>query len=323
MEKNVYNDNIIYVIGHKNNDTDSVCAAIAYAYFKNKLNLNNNFNIKYVATRPSDINLETQFILDYFDIKAPIQLKDAKGKKLILVDHNQSAQMVDGVEIENIVEILDHHNVNFSSGTAIQFHVEPLGSTSTIIAKMYFDSNILLKKGIAGILLGAILSDTVIFKSPITTDIDKDIAKKLAKIAGVKNIESFGIDAFKAKSCWGNLTTLEIINTDYKEYDVKSFRFAITQVETVDPSDLETRKNDILLKMKFIKDDKKLNCIIVMVTDIIKEGCLMFALADSVDLIEKTFGEKLINNQMYLKGVLSRKKQVVPPLTEYLDKNLN
>lgn len=308
----------IYIIGHKNNDTDSVCAAIAYADLKSRIDKSNAF----VAARPSEINNETKFVLDYFNVKAPGLLSNADGKKLILVDHNQESQRVDGAKIENIIEVLDHHNVNFASGIPIPFHAEAAGSTSTLIARKYFELKIPLTKEIAGVLLGGIVCDCVIFKSPITTDEDKKLARKLAKIAGVKDIDEFGISAFKAKSKWSDKKVDEIINTDYKEYDVGTFKYAITQVETVDPEELKARKGEIIGKIRQIKAEKSLGMVLLMVTDIVKEGCLLFAVADNDGIVEAAFSKKLKDNEMYLPGVISRKKQVIPPITAAITEKL-
>ena len=303
-----------YIIGHKNPDTDSICAAISYADLKNTINKTEEFQ----AARSGNINDETRFILNKFNAEDPILLDDATGKKVILVDHSEPKQRPENMDKGEIVEVLDHHNINFQQATPIMFHTEPAGSTCTIIAKMYLEKNIGIPKTIAGLLLGAIVSDTVIFKSPITTQEDKDIAKKLSTITKINDLNQFGIDMFNAKSGWGKLTAEKIITTDYKEYELGGKKIGIAQVETVDASELEPRKQEFLKTMKKIKEETGLETIMVLLTDIIKEGCTTYILSDSADLIEKTFEKKIKDNEMYLPGVLSRKKQIVPPLEKAL-----
>ena len=307
-------DEKIYVIGHKNPDTDSICAAIAYANLEKKLG--NKAEI--IPARSGNINDETKFILNKFGFEAPYFMKDATDKKVILVDHTEPKQRPENMDKGEIVKVIDHHNISFQQATPIYFHVEPIGSTSTIIAKLYLEKNINIPKNIAGLLLSAILSDTVIFKSPITTEKDKEIAEKLRPIAEIDNLETFGIEIFKAKSNWSKKTIHEIITTDYKEYELGGKNIGITQVETVDTTDLEKRKDEFLEDMNKIKKDRNLDTIIVLLTDIIKEGCLMFITGNSVALIEKTFGKDIKDNEVYLPGVLSRKKQIVPLLEKAL-----
>ncbi len=304
----------IYIVGHKNPDTDSICAAIAYADLKKKMGATEEIK----PARSGDINDETRFILNRFNTEDPILLTDATGKKVILVDHSEPKQRPNNMEKGEIVEVLDHHNINFVQATPILFHAEPAGSTSTIIARMYFEKGIEVPKNIAGILLGAIISDTVIFKSPITTQEDKDIAEKLKPIAGIDDLEKFGIDMFNAKSGWNAKTAEQIIKTDYKEYELSGKKIGIAQVETVDASELEPRKAEFLKVMEKIKEKSGLDTIMILLTDIIKEGCLAFILSDSADLIGNTFKKEIKDNEVYLPGVLSRKKQIVPPLEKAL-----
>ena len=297
-----------YIFGHKNPDTDSICSAIAYADFKTK---NNEKSI--VAARIGDINNETKFVIEKFDVKAPKLLTDAANKKMILVDHNQEAQSIDNRAKGEVVEVLDHHNINFQSADTIPFITDAVGATATIIATMYFETKTPIDKNIAGILLSAIISDTVIFKSPTTTDKDKTMAKKLAPLAGIKDLNAFGIEMFKAKSVWGDMNSADIIEMDRKEYDMSGTKISITQVETVDYTDLVPRKKELLDELSRLKELRNLNLSVLLITDIIKEGCLLLAVGNT-EKIEKAYSKNLQNGEMWLDGVLSRKKQVVPLL---------
>ncbi|NOR85550.1 manganese-dependent inorganic pyrophosphatase [archaeon] len=297
-----------YIFGHKNPDTDSICSAIAYADFKTK---NGEKNI--LAARIGDINNETKFVLDKFDISAPKLLTDGTDKKMILVDHNQETQSINNRDKGEVVEVLDHHNINFQSAGTIPFIADAVGATATILATMYFETKTPLDKKIAGLLLSAIISDTVIFKSPTTTDKDKTMAKKLAPIAEIKDLNAFGIEMFKAKSVWGDMNSADIIEMDRKEYDMSGTKISITQVETVDYTDLVPRKKELLDELLRLKELRDMNLSVLLITDIIKEGCLLLAVGDT-GKIEKAYNKKLENCEMWLDGVLSRKKQVVPLL---------
>ncbi len=297
-----------YIFGHKNPDTDSICSAIAYAEFKTK-----NGEKDVVAARIGNINNETKFVLEKFHMDTPIVLKDSTGKKMILVDHNQEAQSIDNRDKGEVVEVLDHHNINFASAGTIPFLIESVGATSTIIANKYFDTKTQLDEKIAGILLASIVSDTIIFKSPTTTEKDKITAQKLAKLLSIKDIQSFGIEMFKAKSVWGKMTAEDILEMDRKEYDMSGSKVSITQVETVDYKDLVPRKKELLAELSRIKEIRNLNLSVLLITDIIKEGCLLLAVGDTKK-IEKAYKKKLTTGEVWLNGVLSRKKQVVPVL---------
>lgn len=301
---------MIFIIGHKNPDTDSICAAIAYAKLKNKLGEG-----EFVPARCGEINEETKFVLEKFGVEAPELLENASGKELILVDHNEFSQAVDGIENARIVEVIDHHKVNFNYNEPIYFLVKPVGSTSTIIAEKYFEAGIEPEKEIAGILLGAILSDTVVFKSPTTTEKDKEIAKKLAEIAGVDDIEKFGIEVKKAKSNLEGMSEEEIIKGDFKVYEFVGKKVGIGQVEIVDYDQVKGREDKIISEMEKIREGEGYDLIVLMVTNIMDESSLLLAVGN-VAKVEEAFGKKVENNRVLLPDVMSRKKQVVPKIEE-------
>lgn len=300
----------IYVIGHKSPDTDSIVSAIAYAYYKRTKE-----GIKAVPARAGEINNETRFVLEKFGVEAPQLIENAAGKKVILVDHNEKSQAVEGIEEAEIVEIIDHHRIgDIQTGNPIFFLNRPVGSTSTIIYSDFFKrSNIEMPNHIKGILLGGILSDTVILRSPITTDEDKEIVEILSTDLGI-NAEEFGIEMFKVKSDLSKKSAREIIEMDYKKYEFSKGKIWVSQVETVDSEELRKRKEEFLNEMKKMKEEMGLSLIVVLLTDIIKRGCLMLAIADDESIIEKAFGKKLEDNEVWLPGVMSRKKQVIPPI---------
>ena len=311
---NTKTEELIYIVGHKSPDTDTICSAIAYAdYLKKK---NNNV----VACRTGDINPETKYVLDYFKIKEPQLLTSAKGKKVILVDHNETKQSPDDIEEGEIIQIIDHHKVNFSYDKVISFYIEPIGSTASIIAKQFLqDPTVELSKEIAGILLGAILSDTVIFRSPTTTKEDIIIAQKLAEISGIKNIEEFGINMKKEKSSLKGLKSQEIVLSDFKEYDFKDIKIGCGQIEVCDLKETLEQKDKLLKALEKISKKRNYSLFVFLATDIIKQGSEVL-FWEKNDYMEKTFNEKAKNNSFYLKGVMSRKKQILPLLTNLFSK---
>lgn len=304
----------IYIVGHKNPDTDSICAPIAYAeYLKKK-------GKKAIAVRTGEINPETKFVLNYFRIKAPKFLKDVTGKKVILLDHNEKAQSPGNIERAKILEVIDHHKINFEIPEPIYFLIEPVGSTSTLIAKKFFaDKKVKMSKKIAGLLLSAILSDTVVFRSPTTTKEDVETAKKLAKIAKIKSLENFGIEIKKKKATLKGLSAKEILKSDFKIFDFSGKKVGIGQVEICDSKEVKERKNELIRNFRKILKKEKFNLLILMATDIIKIGTEILAVGKT-EYLEKAFGKKVKDNSLYLKGVLSRKKEIVPPLMKAFSK---
>lgn len=298
----------IYIVGHKNPDTDSICSPIAYADYLRKKGR------EAVAVRTGKINEETRFVLNYFNFKTPRFLANARGKKIILLDHNEKIQSPDNIAEAKILEVIDHHKINFEISEPIYFLVEPLGSTATLIAKKYLvDRTIKITKEIAGILLSAILSDTVVFRSTTTTKEDIEIAKKLAKIAKIKDVEKFGIEIKKKKAVLKGLSAEQILKTDFKIFDFSGKKVGIGQVEICDPNEIRERKTELIKDFEKILKKEKFDLLVLMATDIIKIGTEILAVGQT-EYLEKAFGKKIKEHSFYLEGVMSRKKEVVPVL---------
>ena len=301
----------IYVIGHKSPDTDSVTSAITYANLKNALGMS--------EAKPAvagDLNGETKFVLDYFKVPYPEKLTDATGKKVILVDHNEMAQAVDKLDPENIVEIVDHHKIGgLSIGKPIFILCEPVGATGGIIANLYEQNKKEISKQMAGLMMASILSDTVLFKSPTCTPRDKAAVEKLAKIAEVDPMK-FGMELLKAKSDISSKSAKDILMGDFKKFDFSGTKSGVGQIEVMDLKDLEPKRAAILDEMNKMKDAEKLDMVVLMLTDVMKEASdiLFVGNANAAAGFEKAFGGKLANNSIYKEKVLSRKKQVIPPL---------
>lgn len=291
----------IYVIGHKNPEPDSICSAIVLAGLKG-----------YVPARAGEVNPDTLFILNRFNAVLPEKIENAEAKKLFLVDHNEISQMVDGGDKAELIGIIDHHKINLSYGLPIFIHTEPLGATATVVAKLFWDE-IIKNKSYCGLLLSAILTDTVVFRSVTTTEEDREMAKKLAEIAGIADMEEFGIEIKKQNATLKGKDIAVIAGSDMKIFDFNGKKIAIGQVEIVDPDEIEERRLELLDCLRKTKEENNYELAAFMATDIIKEATELLFAGDPA-IIEKAFAKKPENNSVYLEGVMSRKKQIVPEL---------
>ena len=245
-----------------------------------------------------------------------VDSNDFERKQVILVDHNQQSQSVDGIEEASILEVIDHHNLGtIGTSMPINFRCMPVGCTCTIIYKLYQEAGIKIPKDIAGIMLSAILSDTLLFKSPTTTSLDVEIGGELAKIAGL-NIEEYGTKMFKAASSVSGLSVDEIIHTDMKTFKYGDSNMAIGQVITMDFDELLERKDEIVAGLNRMTEFGNYSVSLLFVTDIIKNGSYLFFNDNSEEILEEAYGVSHANQGIYLDGVVSRKKQMLPPLLE-------
>ncbi len=314
-------EHVVYVVGHRNPDTDSVCSAIAFAYLWNKWKESEDFQkimkieSEAVAAVQGDVNAETKFVLEKFGFDVPEKLTDGEGKKIALVDHSEKAQTVENIDKAEVVAIVDHHKIgDVTTPQPILFVNLPVGSTATVLKVLFDKTGVEIPKEIAGILLASILSDTVIFKSATTTQLDKEVAEELAKIAGVDDITKFGIEVKSKLSDVSGMTARQIITRDFKDFDMSGKKVGIGQIELVDLSLIESRVDEIYEDLKKLKDEGGYHSVFLMLTDIMKEGTELLVVSDAPEVIEKAFGKKLEGRSVWLDGVMSRKKQVVPPL---------
>ncbi len=299
----------IYVIGHKSPDTDSVCSAIVYADYLKKTK-----RVNAVPVVAGVINPETKFVLDFFKVKTPAKLDSGAGLSLILVDHNEKSQSIDGVSDSRIIEVLDHHKVSFELDHPIVFRSEPLGSTATLVAKILLtDKKFKITPQTAGLLVSAILSDTVVFKSATTAKEDKELALLLGKKAKIKDLKKFGIEIKEKKASLNGLNADQIIKSDFKEFEAGGKKFAIGQIEVVKLDEAKSRKDELWKRMEEIRIEKSFDFVALMQTDIIKEGTELLVSGATPD-IEKAFNKKFSDKTIYLPNMMSRKKDLLPPL---------
>ena len=240
-------------------------------------------------------------------------------KKVILVDHNERRQSIDGLEDAEILEIIDHHRVaDVFTGSPIYFRNEPVGSTATIIASIFFENGRRPSKKIAGILSAAIISDTLFFKSPTSTKTDKIMLKRLEKIADI-DVDSFAMEMFKEGTSLTGKTPEELLKEDFKVFAINEETIGIAQVYTMDPESLDDMKGELLELMEKKRIEEGYVTFILMLTDIFKEASEMIIVGEYKDIIGKVLGESTGKDSFYAKGVLSRKKQVVPPITTAIE----
>lgn len=294
-----------YVIGHKSPDTDTVVCAVAMADLLSKRD-----GSKFIAARTAKVNSETEYVFEKANAQLPQVLENAEDKKLFLVDHNEKDQWVQGADVENIVGIVDHHKFNFSGGHPIEIILKPWGCCSTVIYDIYQKENITIPKDIKTLLLGALLSDTVILKSPTTTPKDEEVLKTLANELGI-DYEQMGMEQFKAKAQVADKSPIEILENDYKEFDFSGMKAGVGQLEMPDLSDVMDKIPAIIQEMQ----KKEMNCIL-MLTDIIQEGSKLVIVGDEAEAIANAFNTTLTNSvSEFIPAMMSRKKQIVPVLT--------
>ncbi|MCM0583192.1 manganese-dependent inorganic pyrophosphatase [Weissella diestrammenae] len=294
------------VFGHQNPDTDTIASAIAAAYLVHKA-----FGDETEAVALGTPNAETQYALDYFKFEPLRVITEADTKQVVLVDHNEAAQSVANLADVEIAGVYDHHKINFTSNAPIWFNNQPLGSVATILYYEFKSHDIEIPEEIAGMMTSAIVSDTLLLKSPTTTSFDQPALEALADIAGIEDYEAYGLAMLKAGTDLSKRSAKELIDGDAKSFDFAGNVFRIGQVNTVDIEDALTRQSEIEEAMKAEDFDNFL----FVITDILNSNSKAIYLGDNSDAVEKAFNGKLVNHVIDLPGVVSRKKQVVPPLT--------
>ncbi|ACQ70892.1 MULTISPECIES: manganese-dependent inorganic pyrophosphatase [unclassified Exiguobacterium] len=302
----------VLVFGHKNPDTDTITSALAYAELKKKLGMDAE------AVRLGEVNGETQYALDHFRVKAPRLIESVKGEaeEVILVDHNEFQQSADGIEDVRILEVIDHHRIaNFQTADPLYYRAEPVGCTATILLKLYKEHGVEIAADMAGLMLSAIISDSLLFKSPTCTDEDIKAAKELAEIAGV-DAETYGLEMLKAGADLSQKTIEELISLDAKEFAMGDYRVEIAQVNTVDANDVLNRKAEVEAAIANTVAAKNLDLFVFAITNILTNDSEAIVVGPKPELFEQAFNVTLQNGLATLPGVVSRKKQIVPFLTE-------
>ncbi|WP_010650386.1 manganese-dependent inorganic pyrophosphatase [Oceanobacillus massiliensis] len=300
------------IFGHKNPDTDTICSALVYADLKTKLGEDA------VAARLGAVGKETQYALDYFSVEAPQLIEKVEdGADVILVDHNEFQQSAENISNARIKEVIDHHRIsNFETREPLYFRAEPVGCTATILLKMYKEKDVTVSKEMAGLLLSAIISDSLLLKSPTCTDEDVDAAHELAEIAEV-NLETFGLKMLQAGADLSDKSVKDLITMDAKEFSMGEAKVEIAQVNAVDTSDIYKLQDELVNEIAERVNSNGLNLFLFVATDILNNDSEVLAVGKDKAKVESGFDVTLDeNDRALLKGVVSRKKQIVTALTD-------
>ncbi|MCF8564254.1 manganese-dependent inorganic pyrophosphatase [Alicyclobacillus tolerans] len=304
----------VLVFGHKNPDTDAICSALAYAELKNKIGADVE------PVRLGEVNPETQFALDHFQMQAPRLAKSVSNEvsEVILVDHNERQQSADDLDKVQVVEVIDHHRIaNFETSNPLYYRAEPVGCTATILNKMFKEKSVSIPKNVAGLMLSAIISDTLLLKSPTCTDEDVAAVRELSQIAGV-DAQEYGLQMLKAGADLSDKTVEQLISLDAKEFPMGDYKVEIAQVNAVDVNDVLSRQDQVEAVLQKVIQDKNLDLFVFVVTDILNNDSVAIALGRAAKAVEQAYNVNLEDNRTVLKGVVSRKKQIVPVLTTTL-----
>ncbi|MCD8892722.1 manganese-dependent inorganic pyrophosphatase [Staphylococcus nepalensis] len=303
-----------YIFGHKNPDTDAISSAIIMADFEQQTG-----NAEATPFRLGEIGPETQYALDQFKVSTPALLSDdLNNQNVILVDHNEFQQSADTIDKASIKHVVDHHRIsNFETAAPLYYRAEPVGCTATILYKMYKERGFEIKPEIAGLMISAIISDSLLFKSPTCTQEDIEAAEALKSIANV-DLEAYGLEMLKAGASTTDKTATELLNMDAKSFNMGDYITRIGQVNTVDINEVFERQEELEKEMLEVSTNEKYDLFVLLVTDIINSDSKILVVGAEKDKVGSAFNVQLENNTAFLPGVVSRKKQVVPQITEAL-----
>ncbi|HFI0746158.1 TPA: manganese-dependent inorganic pyrophosphatase [Streptococcus suis] len=302
------------VFGHQNPDTDAIASSYGWAYLEREA-----FGRDAEAVALGTPNEETTFALEYFDVTAPRVVESAKAEgvsQVILTDHNEFQQSIADIREVEVAAVIDHHRVaNFETANPLYMRLEPVGSASSIVYRAFKENGVTPPKEVAGLLLSGLISDTLLLKSPTTHASDPQVAAELAEIAGV-NLEEYGLALLKAGTNLASKSAEELIDIDAKTFGLNGNDVRVAQVNTVDIAEVLERQAEIEAAMTAASAANGYSDFVLMITDIVNSNSEILALGSNMDKVEAAFNFKLENNHAFLAGAVSRKKQVVPQLTE-------
>ncbi|HGA4376967.1 TPA: manganese-dependent inorganic pyrophosphatase [Streptococcus agalactiae] len=304
----------ILVFGHQNPDSDAIGSSVAFAYLAKEA-----WGLDTEAVALGTPNEETAYVLDYFAVQAPRVVESAKAEgveTVILTDHNEFQQSISDIKDVTVYGVVDHHRVaNFETANPLYMRLEPVGSASSIVYRMFKENGVSVPKELAGLLLSGLISDTLLLKSPTTHASDIPVAKELAELAGV-NLEEYGLEMLKAGTNLSSKTAAELIDIDAKTFELNGEAVRVAQVNTVDINDILARQEEIEVAIQEAIVTEGYSDFVLMITDIVNSNSEILALGSNMAKVEAAFEFTLENNHAFLAGAVSRKKQVVPQLTE-------
>lgn len=302
------------VFGHQNPDTDAIASSYGWAHLEREV-----FGRDAEAVALGTPNEETAFALDYFGVTAPRVVESAKAEgvsQVILTDHNEFQQSIADIKEVEVAAVIDHHRVaNFETANPLYMRLEPVGSASSIVYRAFKENGVTPPKEVAGLLLSGLISDTLLLKSPTTHATDPQVAAELAEIAGV-NLEEYGLTLLKAGTNLASKSAEELIDIDAKTFGLNGNDVRVAQVNTVDIAEVLERQAEIEAAMTAASAANGYSDFVLMITDIVNSNSEILALGSNMDKVEAAFNFKLENNHAFLAGAVSRKKQVVPQLTD-------
>lgn len=297
----------IYTCGHTTPDSDSICSAISLAYLLNQIGRDA------IPARQGEVNPETAYILEKFGFEAPELKTSFAGNELFITDYSDRGQAPADLDKATVVGIVDHHKLgDITTSSPLECWIRPVGCTNTIVKEMYDYHGIEVPANIAGIMMCAILSDTVIFKSPTCTDTDIKIVRELADICGIEDFGAIGMEMFKVKSQVEGVAIRDLILRDYKPFDMHGNSVGIGQLEVVDLAIFDDIKDELQSDLDTLRAEKGLHTACLLLTDIMKEGSEVIVSSIDSGLFEEAFDVKLEDGKVWLDGCLSRKKQIIP-----------
>ena len=299
------------IFGHKSPDTDTICSAIVMENLQRKLGK------EVEAVRLGNLNKETEYVLNFLGVSAPRMIEKVEdGQEVILVDHNEFSQSVENIENAKVKMVVDHHRIcDFQTSEPLYYRAEPVGCTCTILYKLYKENNVEIDKKIASLMMSAIISDTLLLKSPTKTVEDENAVKELEKISGL-NAQVYGLDMLKAGTDLSGFTADELISLDCKVCTLKDKNAKVAQVNTADINDMMNRKEEIEQAISADIEKNNLDLFVFAITDIINSNSQAIVLGKNTDIFERGFNKKLEDNTAFLPGVVSRKKQILQVLQE-------
>lgn len=314
LENEVVDMSKFLVFGHQNPDTDAIASSYGWAHLEREV-----FGRDAEAVALGTPNEETAFALEYFGVTAPRVVESAKAEgvnQVILTDHNEFQQSISDIKEVEVAAVIDHHRVaNFETANPLYMRLEPVGSASSIVYRAFKENGVTPPKEVAGLLLSGLISDTLLLKSPTTHATDPQVAAELAEIAGV-NLEEYGLALLKAGTNLASKSAEELIDIDAKTFALNGSDVRVAQVNTVDIAEVLERQEEIEVAMTAAIVSEGYSDFVLMITDIVNSNSEIVALGSNMDKVEAAFNFKLENNHAFLPGAVSRKKQVVPQLTD-------
>lgn len=302
----------INVFGHRNPDTDAIGSSIALAYLLRQQGKNAE------AVALGKTNEETQYALDYFHVEAPRVVTTLANEDcdVALTDHNERQQSVEDLDQLTIRYVVDHHRIaNFETAEPLYYRAEPVGSTCTVLFKMFKEAGIEIPKEIAGMMVSAIISDTLLFKSPTCTSDDTKAATALGEIAGI-DVKAYGLDMLKAGTNVAAKTASELVNSDAKSFEMGDYTVRVGQTNCVDLDELKARKAELVEEMAKQNADNGYETFLLMLTNILTNDTALLVVGGLHEQVEAAFAKAIEDDFIALPGVVSRKKQIIPPLSK-------